>query len=52
MLTIQDYRRLLGAKAERMTDEEVSRCRDTFYALADTLTDRFMEQSENSANDR
>jgi hypothetical protein len=51
MLTLNEYKKLLGHAGENLSDEEVSRIRDALHELADIALEVFAQSSPSkSAN--
>jgi len=46
MISISKCRKLIGDKAEKMTNKEVEEVRDQFYKLADLAFDSWLENKK------
>jgi len=48
MLTVEQCRRILGRRAEGMTDDQVIQQRDALYALAGALIEQYLSAKSES----
>jgi hypothetical protein len=49
MLTVDQCRKILGKKAENLSDEQLARLRDQMYGLADVALTVFLVKERTSA---
>ena len=46
MISLEQYKQILGKEAERLTDEQIKRLREQQYLLADVLFDLFKKEKQ------
>ena len=42
MITLPEFKNLLGTLADKMTDEQIGQLRDVEYAIADAIFDQWL----------